>query len=181
MGYTEAGRTSMATGQTSIRLESELLRALDDLAKQRGMSRTEVMEKAIQAFLQAGGEQTIAGAMLPAGFTPAFENWLASITEKTGAITVAILALDLRARIPVIYSGVVQPFAARQARESGTVQLQLFDERAPTQLIVVPIPRGLILGWETQNLEVTRDRMMIFWGAADGNALARAIRAPSYR
>jgi hypothetical protein len=170
----------MATGQTSIRLDSELLRAVDDLAGQRGVSRTEIMEKALQAFLRTGGEHTIAGAMLPAGFTPAFDTWLASISEKTGAIRVAILALDPRARVPVVYIGIVHPFASKKARDSGVVELQLFDEAEPTRPMVVSIPRGLIVGWDSQEAEATRDRLMIFWGASNGNALVRALRQPLY-
>ena len=168
----------MPTGQTSIRLDSELLRAVDDLAKQRGASRTDIMEQALRAFLRTGGEHTIAGAMLPAGFTPAFETWLTSVSESTGASMAAILALDVRVQVPVVYVGLLHPFAAKQARDSGMVRLQLYDESDPTSQFVAPIPRGLILGWETQEVEFARNRLILFWGATDGNTLVRALRHP---
>lgn len=154
----------MPNEQLSLRVDADLLKRVDEVAKRAGMSRTQIVERSLE---YAVGRTELGGGVLPAGLTPQFQAYLESIAESGGFIT--LLVLDPTGRQAWTFSGAIRNFDAKRALESGFVTVMVYEVNEVAQGIEVPIARASVVAWQREASRSLRHTLGHLWRAIDGN------------
>ena len=129
----------MATEQVSLRLDGDVLGKVDDEARRRGLTRTQMIEEALHYWMT---RSAIAGGLVPGGFTQPFHDLLVELAKTGGYVT--LLTLDPTGR-PWVFTGAVLKHDATSALASGFLSIRVQESDHLTQGPEVPIPRASII------------------------------------
>lgn len=161
----------MASTSLTIRIDEDLKRAIEQAAQAEDRNVTDFLIRAAKDRMnsqcsrcgRSGG-----GTSVPAGLTPAMDEFLALVKSKPHR-RVPILITTFEGGFPRAYNG----YLNEQADHRGTVVLSLEHSH-----VSLPIPRGVITGWEWDQYARHHDTLIRFGGHQNGNVLVLMYKHP---
>lgn len=161
----------MASTSLTIRIDEELKRAVEQAAQAEDRNVTDFLIRAAKDRMSAQCSRcgrTGGATSVPAGLTPAMDEFLKLVKSKPHG-RVAILITTLEGGLPRAYNG----YLHEREDHRGAVVLSLEDSH-----VSLPIPRGVITGWEWDQDARHHDSLIRFGGYQNGNLLVLMYRHP---
>lgn len=156
----------MTTEPVSLRMDADVLTQVDAEAKRADITRTQVIERAIEYWF---ARNPLGGGTLAPGLSPQFQDELAGLA-KAGGGSITLLVLDPTGRQAWTFNGTVLGIDAKAALDSGFLTIRVHDEGSEAQAFEVSVPRGSIVGWSSgRGQAALQKRLARFWRAIDGN------------
>lgn len=168
----------MGSTTLTIRIDEDLKAKFERAAEVEGRKLTDYLIRA--ATLRMSGQCPTCGrpessGSTPAGLTPEMDGFLTLVRRREN-LFISILITTQEGGRNCAYLGQLDPQAQKDEEHRGTVVLRLQEHPGEPPIVTLPIPRGVITGWDfdqngQRHAELTRSG-----GYTDcsGLALARA-------
>lgn len=156
----------MGSSTLTIRIDEDLKRMIEQAAAAEDRSITDFVIRAAKLRMSSQcprcGQVGSAG-LAPAGLTPAMDQFIELVKSKPNG-RIPILITTVEGGVPRAYNGCLK----ENEDHRGTVVLSLEDSG-----ITLPIPRGVITGWDWDQDARHHNALVRFGGYQSGNMLVR--------
>jgi hypothetical protein len=164
----------MGSTSLTIRIDEDMKRAIEQAAQAEDRTTTDFLIRAarlrINAQCQNCGRSDASGP-LPAGLSSEMDGFLA-LVRRDGNLYTPILITTIERGEPHAYNGTLNPERQKDEEHRGTVGLLLRRNQLSLATLSLPIPRGLITGWDFDQDGKRYSNLVRLGGYVDGNGLA---------